>query len=103
MVLDPGLGFAKTPDQNWELLGRTRAAVAGAGLPVLVGASRKRFLGELLADPDGTCVRSRERELAHVAILATLVLDGVWGVRVHEVRAACDALAAWTTLEEVPT
>ena len=91
VVLDPGLGFAKTPDQNWELLGRI-GLVQELGFPVLVGASRKRFLGELLAGPDGTPRPVGERELAHAAILATLVLHGVWGVRVHDVRAARDVL-----------
>jgi dihydropteroate synthase len=91
LVLDPGLGFAKKPDQNWELLGRI-GLVQGLGFPVLVGASRKRFLGELLAGPDGTPRPVGERELAHAAILATLVLHGVWGLRVHDVRAARDVL-----------
>ncbi len=91
VVLDPGLGFAKKPDQNWELLGRI-GLVQGLGFPVLVGASRKRFLGELLAGPDGTPRPVGERELAHAAILATLVLHGVWGLRVHDVRAARDVL-----------
>ena len=97
IVLDPGLGFAKTPDQNWELLGRI-GLVLELGFPVLVGASRKRFLGELLAEPDGTPRPVGERELAHAAILATLVLHGVWGVRVHDVRATRDVLAAMDRL-----
>ena len=93
IVLDPGLGFAKTPDQNWELLGRV-GLVQELGFPLLVGASRKRFLGELLADPDGTPRPVGERELAHAAILAMLALNGIWGVRVHDVRAARDVIAA---------
>jgi dihydropteroate synthase len=97
IVLDPGLGFAKTADQNWELLGRI-GLVQELGFPVLVGASRKRFLGQLLADPAGTLRPVGEREHAHSAILATLVLHGVWGVRVHDVRAARDVLTAMERL-----
>ncbi len=93
IVLDPGLGFAKTPQQNWELLGRI-GLVQELGFPVLVGASRKRFLGELLAGHDGTVRPVGEREHAHAAILATLVANGIWGVRVHDVRAARDVLTA---------
>ncbi|QYJ03723.1 dihydropteroate synthase [Nocardioides panacisoli] len=92
LVLDPGVGFAKTPEQNWELL-RDLAAVDDLGYPLLVGASRKRFLGELLAGPDGTPRPVDDREHAHVALLALLARHGVWGVRVHDVRAARDAIA----------
>ncbi|WP_183098065.1 dihydropteroate synthase [Nocardioides pelophilus] len=98
IVLDPGIGFAKTGDQNWELLARL-GVVREIGFPVLVGASRKRFLGELLADDEGVPRPVGERELAHAAVLATLVRDGVWGVRVHDVRATRDVLAALSRLE----
>ena len=91
IVLDPGLGFAKTAAQNWELLARIEL-VQALGFPLLVGASRKRFLGELLADPDGTLRPVDERELAHAAILAMLAPAGLWGVRVHDVRATRDVL-----------
>ena len=59
---------------------------------MLVGASRKRFLGELLADRDGALRPVEEREFAHAAILAMLARAGVWGVRVHDVRATRDVL-----------
>lgn len=98
IVLDPGIGFAKTGDQNWELLAQL-SVVRALGFPVLVGASRKRFLGELLADDEGVPRPVGERELAHAAVLATLVRDGVWGVRVHDVRATRDVLAALSRLE----
>jgi len=98
IVLDPGLGFAKSPDQNWELLAGI-GLVQALGFPVLVGASRKRFLGELLADADGAPRPVGEREFAHAAVLARLVLDGVWGVRVHDVRATRDVLAAMDRLD----
>ena len=93
VVLDPGLGFAKTGEQNWELL-RDLDALEALGRPLLVGASRKSFLGRLLAGPDGTPRPVAEREAAHLAVVVLLARRGTWGVRVHDVRAARDALAA---------
>jgi dihydropteroate synthase len=92
LVLDPGLGFAKTADHNWALLAQLDALLA-LGLPVLIGASRKSFLGALLADPAGTPRPVDEREAATVATTVLAAEAGVWGVRVHEVRATADALA----------
>lgn len=93
VVLDPGLGFAKRGEHNWELLADL-APLQALGLPLLVGASRKSFLGSLLG-PDGGPPRPvDEREHAHAAVLAHLTRLGVWGVRVHDVRAARDAIAA---------
>ncbi|WP_227984735.1 dihydropteroate synthase [Nocardia spumae] len=96
LVLDPGLGFAKNAEHNWALLGALPELTA-QGLPILVGASRKRFLGSLLADesgprpPDG-------REVATATISALAAAHGAWGVRVHDVRSSIDAIAvaeAW--------
>jgi dihydropteroate synthase len=92
LVLDPGLGFAKTADQNWELL-RGLDVLEDLGLPILVGASRKAFLGRLLASEGGEPRPVTEREDAHVALVTLLAARGLWGVRVHDVRATCDALA----------
>lgn len=92
VVLDPGLGFAKTAEHNWALLAGLDA-VAALGRPLLVGASRKAFLGRLLAGADGTPRPVGEREAAHTALVALLALRGVWGLRVHDVRATRDALA----------
>ncbi|PKQ32482.1 MAG: dihydropteroate synthase [Actinobacteria bacterium HGW-Actinobacteria-2] len=90
LVIDPGLGFAKTVDHNWALLrGLDRFDVLG--LPVLVGTSRKRFLGELLADADGLRP-PKERDDATVALTALLAVAGVWGVRTHTVRPQLDAI-----------
>lgn len=100
LVLDPGLGFAKTADHNWQLL-RGLAEVAALGFPLLVGSSRKRFLGELLAGPDGALRPVDEREHANTALSVVLAQQGVWGVRVHDVRATADALAVLHRLEEV--
>ncbi len=97
IVLDPGLGFAKRPDHNWELL-RALDELAGLGCPLLVGASRKSFLGTLLTDDD----RPRpvdEREHAHAALVALLAARGVDYLRVHDVRATRDALAVVAALQ----
>lgn len=98
VVLDPGLGFAKTGASNWPLLAHLPALV-GDGFPVLVGASRKRFLGHLLAGPDGQPVPPAARDHATAAVSALAAAAGVWAVRVHEVAASADAVrvaAAWT-------
>ncbi len=91
IVLDPGLGFAKRGEQNWELL-RGLDALQELGFPVLVGASRKQFLGTLLAAADGTPRAVDEREYAGSALTLLLAQRGVWGLRVHDVRASHDTL-----------
>lgn len=98
IVLDPGLGFSKSADQNWELLAGIDQ-VAALGHPVLVGASRKAFLGRVLAEPDGTPRPVGEREFAHTAVTAVLAQQRVWCTRVHDVRAARDAIAVVERLE----
>jgi dihydropteroate synthase len=101
LVVDPGLGFAKTAQHNWALLHALPELVA-TGIPVLLGASRKRFLGTLLAGPDGTPRPPDGRETATAVISALAALHGAWGVRVHDVRATVDALkvvGAWRKSE----
>lgn len=98
VVLDPGLGFAKPGSANWPLLARLPELVAD-GFPVLVGASRKRFLGHLLAAPDGTPAPPAERDAATAAVSALAAAAGAWCVRVHEARGTADAVrvaARWT-------
>ncbi|WP_129665022.1 dihydropteroate synthase [Phytoactinopolyspora endophytica] len=92
IVIDPGLGFAKTWDHNWTILNRLREIV-DAGYPVLVAASRKTFLGELLADPTtGERRPPAQRDAATAALTITSALDGAWCIRVHEVPANIDAV-----------
>jgi dihydropteroate synthase len=91
LVLDPGLGFAKTAEHNWSLLAQLDAILT-LGLPVLIGASRKSFLGALLAAPDGTPRPVGEREAATIATSVLAAEAGAWGVRVHDVRGTADAL-----------
>ena len=91
LVLDPGLGFAKNTDHNWALLAGLDRLV-GIGLPVLVGASRKSFLGRLLAGPDGTPRPAEGRDDATLATTVLAAEAGAWGVRVHDAAASADAV-----------
>lgn len=97
VVLDPGLGFAKPGRDNWPLLAHVDVLQA-LGRPVLVGASRKRFLGHLLAGPDGVPADPQARDLATAAVSALCAAARVWCVRVHDVPGSVDAVrvgAAW--------
>ena len=102
LVIDPGLGFAKTAAHNWALLAHLDVLV-GLGLPVLVGASRKSFLGRVLADPDGTPRPVDDREAATVALTAYAAAQGVWGVRVHDVQPNVDAARTIAAVREAAT
>ncbi len=102
IVIDPGLGFAKLPKHNWTLLTHlaelARLGGSGPPLPVLVGASRKSFLGRLLAAPDGTPRPFSACDDATVAVTALAAAAGAWCTRVHEVPANREAVvvaAAW--------
>ena len=93
VVLDPGLGFAKSGEHNWQLLARLDEVLA-LGHPVLIGASRKRFLGELLPPESPTT----DRDVPTAVISALAARAGAWAVRVHDVsstRIALDTLSAW--------
>ncbi|GGM33863.1 dihydropteroate synthase [Dactylosporangium sucinum] len=94
LILDPGLGFAKTPEHTWRLAAHLPDLV-GLGYPVLVGSSRKSHLGRLLADPDGTPRPTAQREAATIATTVLSVAAGAWGVRVHDVRGNVDAIKVW--------
>ena len=101
IVLDPGLGFAKRPEHNWQLLGDL-GPLRALGFPLLVGASRKSFLGTLLAD-GGSLRPVPDREHANTALTVLLAQQGVWGLRVHDVRAAKDALRVLERLDQEAT
>lgn len=99
LILDPGLGFAKTAHHNWLLL-QAIPDMQELGFPILIGASRKRFLGSLLTDLKGVERPADGRETATAVITALAALHEVWGVRVHDVTASMDALKvvrAWET------
>ncbi|MDP9461195.1 MAG: dihydropteroate synthase [Actinomycetota bacterium] len=91
LVLDPGIGFAKNADHNWALLGGLDRLI-GLGLPVLLGTSRKSFLGRLLAGADGAVRPAEERDAASLATAVLAAEAGVWGVRVHDAAASVDAV-----------
>jgi dihydropteroate synthase len=104
IVLDPGLGFSKNAEHNWAVLagiGRLREL----GRPLIIGASRKRFLGRLLAGAEGTPRPFDESDDATVAVTALAAHAGAWCVRVHRVRPNADAVrvaAAWKAAGQAP-
>ncbi|MCZ2825346.1 MULTISPECIES: dihydropteroate synthase [unclassified Modestobacter] len=102
LVLDPGLGFAKNAEHNWALLAGLDRLVA-LGLPVLVGASRKTFLGRLLAGPGGELRPVEGREAATVAISVLAAQAGAWGVRVHDPVQSLDAIATLAAVRAAPS
>jgi dihydropteroate synthase len=98
IIVDPGLGFDKTTEQSWALLARL-GELADPGMRVLVGASRKRMLGNL-----GTGAEPRDRDFATSVVSALAARAGAWAVRVHDVSGTVQALAvarAWTMGERV--
>jgi dihydropteroate synthase len=90
IVLDPGLGFAKDAQHNWQLLGRLEE-LASLGHGILIGASRKRFIGAML--PEGAPMEERDFPTAVISALAAR--SGVWAVRVHDVPSTRRALDVW--------
>ena len=101
MILDPGLGFAKDAAHNWRILAHLEAFEA-LGLRLLVGASRKRFLADVV--PPEVSRSPGERDHATAAVTALLARRRIWGVRVHEARPSRDAIRvaeAWRAAEEV--
>ena len=101
IILDPGLGFAKTAEHNWALT-RHLDRIVDLGFPVLFGASRKSYLGALLADAQGRPRPADQRAAATVATSLIAIAAGAWGVRVHDVRDTVDALAVWRRTQEEP-
>ncbi|MET7409062.1 dihydropteroate synthase [Streptomyces parvulus] len=99
VVVDPGLGFSKNADHDLTLLAHLDRLL-GLGHPLLVAASRKRFLGRVLAaDPDAAPPPARERDAATAAVSALAAHAGAWAVRVHEVRATADAVRVARAVE----
>lgn len=93
IVVDPGLGFAKRAEHDLALLAALSRLRAELDRPVLVAASRKRFLGRVLASEDSaTPPPARERDAATAAVTALSAREGAWAVRVHQVRASADAV-----------
>lgn len=91
IAVDPGIGFSKTADQNWDVLAGT-GRLLQLGHPVLVASSRKRFLGALLADAAGELRPPESREDATTATSALAAASGAWCIRTHQVRSTLDAV-----------
>jgi len=92
IIIDPGLGFAKDMAQNWKLVARIEE-LEKLELPILVGASRKRFLAGTLDPEEPASVSVERRDLATAVLTALLLQRKLWGVRVHNVIATSDAIA----------
>lgn len=99
IVVDPGLGFSKDAEHDLVLLAHLDRLLT-LGHPLLVAASRKRFLGRVLAGPQGEPPPARERDAATAAVSALAAQAGAWAVRVHEVRATADAVRVTRAIEE---
>ncbi|WP_351231724.1 dihydropteroate synthase [Streptomyces sp. NPDC002133] len=98
IVIDPGLGFAKHAEHDLALVAHL-ADLRALGRPLLVAASRKRFLGRVLAEGAATPPPARERDAATAAVSAIAAHEGAWAVRVHEVRATADAVRVARAVE----
>ncbi|HEV2930232.1 MAG TPA: dihydropteroate synthase [Propionibacteriaceae bacterium] len=99
LIIDPGFGFAKTGEHNWQLLNRL-AELEALGRPLRAGVSRKAFLGSLLAGADGQQRPAKQRDDATTALTFALASRPIWGVRVHAVRASRDAIAVADRLRQ---
>ncbi|MEE4592015.1 dihydropteroate synthase [Streptomyces sp. DSM 41524] len=102
IVVDPGLGFAKDAGHDLALVAHL-SALRELGRPLLVAASRKRFLGRVLAGDGGSPPPARERDAATAAVTALAAREGAWAVRVHEVRASADAVRVARAIEAAET
>ena len=98
IIIDPGLGFAKDINQNWQLVARLDE-LKKFGLPILVGASRKRFIASALNQSNPAAVTNERRDVATAVLTALLLQRGLWGVRVHNVAATRDAIALVAALK----
>jgi len=97
IIVDPGLGFAKDAEQNWQLVANLNE-LEKLGFPILVGASRKRFIASALDEEDPKSVSNGRRDMATAVLTALLLQRSLWGVRVHDVQATTDAIALVSAL-----
>jgi len=97
IIVDPGLGFAKDAEQNWQLVANLNE-LEKLGFPILVGASRKRFIASVLDELDPMSVSNGRRDMATAVLTAMLLQRKLWGVRVHDVQATTDAIALVSAL-----
>jgi dihydropteroate synthase len=99
IIVDPGLGFAKDMQQNWDLVARLDE-LKQLGLPILVGASRKRFIAHALDSANPQAVNHSRRDVATAVLTALLLQRKLWGIRVHNVQATVDAISVVAALKE---
>ena len=99
IVIDPGLGFAKDMQQNWKLVARLDK-LEELGYPILVGASRKRFIAGVIEPDEPAEVSNERRDLATAVLTALLLQRKIWGVRVHNVLATTDAIRVVAALRD---
>jgi dihydropteroate synthase len=99
IIVDPGLGFAKDMQQNWDLVARLDE-LKKLDLPMLVGASRKRFIAHALDKENPQSVDHARRDVATAVLTALLLQRKLWGVRVHNVQATVDAISVVAALKE---
>jgi len=99
IVIDPGLGFAKDMQQNWKLVARLEK-LEELGYPILVGASRKRFIAGVIEPVEPAEVSNERRDLATAVLTALLLQRKIWGVRVHNVLATSDAIKIVAALRD---
>jgi dihydropteroate synthase len=97
IVIDPGLGFAKNPEHNWEIL-KKFTELHQLNLPIYIGASRKRFLTDF-AIPRGS-LEPKDRDIATSIISSYVSLNGAWAVRVHDVLANSAAVKIMNLVKE---
>lgn len=103
IVIDPGIGFGKSQDQNLELLAKLDQLIAAfPDYPLLIGTSRKSFIGRLLADETGAPAPAEERVHGTMATITTAVLHGAHIVRVHDVKAAAETIRVAEAIRENP-
>ena len=97
IIIDPGLGFAKDAKQNWQLVAHLDE-IEKLGFPILVGASRKRFLASALDEDSPAAVNTSRRDVATAVLTALLLQRKLWGVRVHDVQGTVDAISLVSAL-----
>lgn len=102
IIVDPGIGFAKDAQQNWDLVARLDE-LEQLGLPILVGASRKRFLAAILDEADPGSVSNPRRDVATAVLTALLLQRSLWGVRVHNVEITADTIKVVEALKGAPS
>ncbi|HYV84141.1 MAG TPA: dihydropteroate synthase [Pyrinomonadaceae bacterium] len=103
IVIDPGIGFGKSQEQNLELLAKLDQLIAAfPDYPLLIGTSRKSFIGRLLADENGTPASADDRLYGTLATITTAVLHGAHIIRVHDVKAATETIRVAEAIRENP-